>query len=103
MIDCHACLWAMAKPCYPCEVIGGPPLEKEADHFIQCPACGARLGCRQPDDILLHEEWHGDGDMDHQANNHLSRHCDSWPRWNGIARLPCCGNYPGKIVMPPLT
>ena len=49
------CSLAMAD--YPHEVIGGPPVTSAADHFIQCPACGSWLDCRNLGDLLAHEGW----------------------------------------------
>jgi hypothetical protein len=49
------CSLAMAD--YPHEVIGGPPIESEADHFIHCPACGTWIDCRNLGELLAQEDW----------------------------------------------
>jgi len=35
----------------------GPPIESEADHIIQCLACGTRFDPRQLGELLRHEDW----------------------------------------------
>lgn len=37
-----------------------PPAVGDADHFIVCPTCGARLDMRRLDQVLEHEERHAD-------------------------------------------
>ena len=39
------------------ELIGSPPIESEADHFIQCPACSTWIDCRDLGELLAHEDW----------------------------------------------
>ena len=53
----------MTKRPTPGKVIGGQPIESEADHFIRCPVCGTLLDCRELGDVLLHEEWHNGGNV----------------------------------------
>ena len=53
----------MAKGALPGKVIGGAPIESEADQFIKAPDYGAWLVCRELGDILLQEEWHADGEI----------------------------------------
>jgi len=33
---------------------GGRPVEKESDHFEQCPGCGGWFDCRNLDEVLSH-------------------------------------------------
>lgn len=33
-----------------------PPGDKEAEHFLLCPACGQAVDCRRLGDVLHHEE-----------------------------------------------
>ena len=53
----------MAKGALPGKVIGGAPIESEADQFIETFDCGAWLACREPGRILLQQEWHADGEI----------------------------------------
>jgi hypothetical protein len=42
---------------YPHQVIGRPPIETEAGHFIHCPCCGTWIDCRSLGELLEHEDW----------------------------------------------
>jgi predicted RNA-binding Zn-ribbon protein involved in translation (DUF1610 family) len=42
---------------YPYQVIGGRPIETEADHFFHCPRCGTWIDCRRLGELLAHEQW----------------------------------------------
>jgi hypothetical protein len=41
----------------PGEVIAGPPIQSEADHFFTCPRCGSGIDCRQLGELRAHEDW----------------------------------------------
>jgi hypothetical protein len=45
----------------PHEVIGGSPIEREADHFILCTACGSWLDCRDLGELLAQDPIHSKG------------------------------------------
>jgi hypothetical protein len=47
----------MTERDYAYQVLSGPPIETEADHFLRCPTCGTWLNCRRLGDLLDHEEW----------------------------------------------
>jgi len=39
------------------KVVGGPPAESEADHFIECPRCHTIIDYRELCELLAHEDW----------------------------------------------
>jgi hypothetical protein len=47
----------MAERDYPYQVIAGPRIETEADHFLRCPTCGTWIDCRRLGEVLEHEKW----------------------------------------------
>jgi hypothetical protein len=42
---------------YPYQVVSGPAIEEEANHFFHCPECGTWIDCRRLDQLLCHEDW----------------------------------------------
>jgi hypothetical protein len=43
---------------YSHQIIGGPPIQSEADHFVHCPSRGTWIGidCRDLGELLAHED-----------------------------------------------
>jgi hypothetical protein len=39
------------------EVIGGPAIICESDHFLHCPSCGSWLDWHKLGELLAHEDW----------------------------------------------
>lgn len=47
----------MTRREHPYQVIGGPAIEAEADHFLHCPRCGAWIDCWRLGELFDHEDW----------------------------------------------